>query len=112
MSNYDLQMKLSQLQSQLREAEQINAELRRELSTVEYGVNQADRELENYNRAIRNTLDNCNNVMLSSHRRVLDSIEVQYEIEKMYVRFKQIELANKKIREANNKKYSQKRTRY
>lgn len=105
MSNYDLQMKLSQLQSQLREAEQINAELRRELSTVEYGVNQADRELENYNRAIRNTLDNCNNVMLSSHRRVLDSIEVQYEIEKMYVRFKQIELANKKIREANNKKY-------
>ena len=86
MSNYDLQMKLSQLQSQLREAEQINAELRRELSTVEYGVNQADRELENYNRAIRNTLDNCNNVMLSSHRRVLDSIEVQYEIEKMFKR--------------------------
>ena len=43
--------------------------------------------------------------MRSSHQRVIDAIEVQGEIEKMYVRFKQVELANKKIRAANNKKY-------
>ena len=43
--------------------------------------------------------------MTSSHQRVIDAIEVQGEIERMYVRFKQMELANKKIRAANNKKY-------
>lgn len=105
MSNYDLKSKLNQLESQLRQAERVNAELRGELSTVERGVSRAHKELEDYNDRIRGTLDNCNGTMTSSHQRVIDAIEVQGEIERMYVRFKQIELANKKIRAANNKKY-------
>ncbi len=105
MSNYDLQSKLNQLQGELRQAERVNAELRGELSTVEQGVNRAHRDLEDYNDKIRGTLDNCNGMMTSSHQRVIDAIEVQGEIERMYVRFKQMELANKKIRAANNKKY-------
>ena len=105
MSNYDLQSKLNQLQGELRQAERVNAELRGELSTVEQGVNRAHRDLEDYNDKIRGTLDNCNGTMTSSHQRVIDAIEVQGEIERMYVRFKQMELANKKIRAANNKKY-------
>ena len=105
MSNYDLKSKLSQLESQLRQAERVNAELRGELSTVECGVSRAHKELEDYNDRIRGTLDNCNGTMTSSHQRVIDAIEVQGEIERMYIRFKQMELANKKIRAANNKKY-------
>ena len=105
MSNFDLQCQLSQVQSELRAAERYNSELRGELSTIEHGVSRAERNLEDYNTHLRNTLDGCNGVMQSSHQRVLDAIEVQYEIERMYVRFKQVELANKKIREANNKKY-------
>ena len=105
MSNYDLKSKLNQLESQLRQAERVNAELRGELSTVERGVSRAHKELEDYNDRIRGTLDNCNGTMTSSHQRVIDAIEVQGEIERMYVRFKQMELANKKIRAANNKKY-------
>lgn len=105
MSNYALQSQLSELQSQLRKAERINAELRSELSTIERGVNRAHKDLEDYNGKIRGTLDSCDGTMRSSHQRVIDAIEVQGEIEKMYVRFKQVELANKKIRAANNKKY-------
>lgn len=105
MSNYELKSRLNQLESQLRQAERVNAELRGELSTVERGVSRAHKELEDYNDRIRSTLDNCNGTMTSSHQRVIDAIEVQGEIERMYVRFKQMELANKKIRAANNKKY-------
>lgn len=105
MSNYDLKSKLNQLESQLRQAERVNAELRGELSTVERGVSRAHKDLEDYNDKIRGTLDNCNGTMTSSHQRVIDAIEVQGEIERMYVKFKQMELANKKIRAANNKKY-------
>lgn len=54
---------------------------------------------------IRNALDNCNGSMHSSHQRVVDAIALQGEIERLYVRFKNVELANKKIRAANNKKY-------
>ena len=38
MSNYDLQSQLNQLQSELRELERYNAELRGELSAIERGV--------------------------------------------------------------------------
>ena len=48
MSNYALQSQLSELQSQLRKAERINAELWSELSTIERGVNRAHKDLEDY----------------------------------------------------------------
>ena len=105
MSNYALQSQLNELRAQLSQAERVNAELRSELSTIEHGVSRAHRDLEDYNDRIRGTLDNCNGAMRSSHQKVIDTIEVQGEIEKLYVRFKQVELANKKIRAANNKKY-------
>lgn len=79
--------------------------MRGELSTVANGVSRAHRNLEDYNTKIRTTLDNCNGSMQSSHKRVVDAIALQGDIERLYVRFKNIELANKKIRGANNKKY-------
>lgn len=105
MSNYALQNQLGSLESELRQLEQINNHLRGELSTVSGGVSRANSDLQNYNAALRNNLENCNNSIHSSHQRVVDSLALQGEIEKLYARFKQIELANKKIRECNNKKY-------
>lgn len=105
MSNYALQSQLNQLERELRQVQQYNSELRGELSTVANGVDRAHRDLEDYNTKIRNTLDNCNGSMHSSHQRVVDAIALQGDIERLYVRFKNVELANKKIRAANNKKY-------
>ena len=105
MSNYALQNQLNQLERELRQVQQYNAELRGELSTVANGVSRAHQNLEDYNTKIRTTLDNCNGSMQSSHQRVVDAIALQGDIERLYVRFKNIELANKKIRGANNKKY-------
>ena len=105
MSNYALQSKLNALERELSQAQQINRELRGELSTITNGVSNANKELNDYNSKIRNTLDNCNVTMNSSHQRVVDAIALQGEIEVLYTRFKHVELANKKIRECNNKKY-------
>lgn len=96
MSNYALQSQLNQLERELRQVQQYNSELRGELSTVANGVNRAQRDLEDYNTKIRNTLDNCNGSMHSSHQRVVDAIALQGDIERLYVRFKNVELANKK----------------
>ena len=105
MSNYALQSELNSLERELSQAQQINRELRGELSTITNGVSNANKELSDYNSKIRNTLDNCNGTMNSSHQRVVDAIALQGEIEVLYTRFKHVELANKKIRECNNKKY-------
>ena len=105
MSNFALQSQLNQLENELRQAERYNAELRGELTTVANGVGRAQQDLEDYNTRIRTTLDNCNGSMRSSHQRVIDAIALQGEIEVLYSRFKNVELANKKIRAANNKKY-------
>lgn len=105
MSNYELQSKLREVERELARVQQINNELRAELSTVVNGVNSAERTLTDYNNVINNTLNNCNSVMQSSHQRVIEAYEIQGEIEVLYARFKNVELANKKIRECNNKKY-------
>lgn len=105
MSNYELQRQLNSLQGDLRKVERINRELLGELSTIANGVGHAHNELEDYNTKIRSTLDNCNGKMNSSHQRVIDAIELQGEIETLYTKFKNVELANKKIRACNNKKY-------
>jgi hypothetical protein len=105
MSLYELRSEVNRLENRLRQEQDINRELRNELATVADGVYNAHSQLESYNAYIQNTLQNSDNVMRSSHQRVIDAIALQGEIENLYVRFKNIELANKKIRAANNKKY-------
>ena len=105
MSLADLQNYANALQHQVNQLENENRELMHELSVVERGVLGAMNELEAFNARIRNTFDYCANSMTYSHDKAVQSIVVQGEIEELYKRFKQIELANKKIRACNNKKY-------
>lgn len=105
MSLGSLKIEITRLEGKLREAEAINRDLKNELSTVAGGVSRAHNTLEEYNIQMQNALQNSDKVMHASHERVIAAYELQGEIERLYVRFKNIELANKKIRAANNKKY-------
>lgn len=105
MSNYDLQRTVSQLESQLRQIESANRALQGEINQTVGSINQAERALSDYNQHIRNTLDNATNTIDNSVNKALAAYELQGEIDKLYKRYKHVELANKKIRALNNKKY-------
>ena len=105
MSNYQLKAEVSRLESQLREIERENSNLRSEINSTISSVNQAERNLTDYNQYIRNTLDNATNVINNSINRTIDAYELQGQIDQLYTRYKRVELANKKIRALNNKKY-------
>ncbi|MCL2108023.1 MAG: hypothetical protein FWH20_01580 [Oscillospiraceae bacterium] len=105
MSISAVRSNIRNIQSLLSKEESINRELRRDLSLIDNGVVAANNTLENFNSHIRDTLDNSNDKIRSSGTTILDAYALQGEIERLYTRFKHVELANKKIREANNKKY-------
>lgn len=105
MSNYELQSRVHELERELNQIMAVNNELRNEIAFVVHNVSRADQQLRDYNAYIQNTLENCNDTMLSSTDKVVAAYELQGEIEKLYLRFKNIELANKKIRACNNKRY-------
>lgn len=98
-------MSVSSLEAELSRQKAINRELQQELSEIEYGVSKGYNVLEECNNHICSTMDASTAKFEDSRRKGLAAIELQGEIDKMYVRFKQMELANKKIRECNNKKY-------
>ena len=98
-------MSVSSLEAELNRQKAINRELRQELSEIEMGVSNGYRALEECNNQICNSLNASTAKFEDSHKKGIAAIELQGEIDKMYVRFKQMELANKKIRECNNKKY-------
>lgn len=105
MSNFELKAKVSQLELQLRQIEDENDTLRSEIAATVSNINNADSELDNYNRHIRSTLDQAAGAINSSINKALNAYEIQGEIDKIYLCYKNVELANKRIRELNNKKY-------
>lgn len=105
MGNYELRAEVSRLESELRSIEYENNQLRSEINSTVNSVNQAERNLSDYNQHIRNTLDNATGSINNSINRALDAYELQGEIDRLYVRYKNVELANKRIRALNNKKY-------
>ena len=105
MSNYELRAKVNRLESKLREIERENNQLRSEINLTVNSVNQAERNLADYNQHIRSSLDNATGVINNSINRALDAYELQGQIDVLYTRYKCVELANKKIRALNNKKY-------
>lgn len=98
-------MSIASLEAELSRQKSINRELYQELGAIESAVLSGYRSLEDCNQKMRNTLEDSAAKLQDSHQRTLSALELQAEIDQMYVRFKQMELANKKIRECNNKKY-------
>lgn len=105
MSNYSLKAEVSRLESKLREIEHENSRLRAEIATTVRSVNDADNKLTGYNQQVRNMLESANGTINQSINQALSSYELQGQIDQLYTRFKNVELANKKIRTLNNKKY-------
>ncbi len=93
------------LRAELSRQQRINSELRSELYELAAGVSNAQSEMSNFRNHVTGTLNSSAQRIDNSHSRILKAYEIQGEIDKMYVCFKQMELANKKIRECNNKKY-------
>lgn len=96
---------IASLEAELSRQRSINHELRSELSTISNGVNRAYDRLEKFNSKICTTLENSNSQLDDSNRKLLAAVETQAEIERLYVRFKAMELANKRIRDCNNRKF-------
>ena len=96
---------ISGLEAELSRQRSINQELRSELNTIEYGVRRANDRLEQFNSRICNALDTGRQYLDDSTRKLDAAIETQAEIELLYKRFKAMELANKRIRDCNNKKF-------
>jgi len=96
---------IASLQAELSRQQSINNELRSELSELYMGVSQAESEMTNFRNHVSGTLQNSAQMISNSHQRCIQTYEVQVEIDRLYERFKRMELANKKIRECNNKKY-------
>lgn len=105
MGNYQLKAEVSRLQAELSKVEAENSALRAEIGSAVNGVNQANKNLADYNQHIRDTLDNANNSINRSINRTVEAYEIQGQIDQLYTRYKSVELANKNIRALNNKKY-------
>ncbi len=96
---------LSEIRSAVSQQERINSQLRNELYALQNGVSRASNSWNNLTSYINNTLSNGTYRVDRSHERTVEAYELQCEIEKMYKLYKQIELANKKIRACKNKIY-------
>lgn len=105
MSNFGLHRQVSELESKLRSIQNENDRLRSEIASTLNSVNVAEQDLANYNQHIRNTLDNANGAIINSNNKEISAYELQGEIDHLYTRYKGVELANKRIRALNNKKY-------
>ena len=105
MSNYDLQAEVSRLRAKLTEIQIENARLTGE-------INQGVTTVNNTNRRIGNLMDysvgtlNQNSDNLRTATSYGDTaIQIQMEIERLYPLFKNMEEANKNIRDLKNKIY-------
>lgn len=98
-------MSIASLEAELARQRSINNELHRELNIITSGVSRAHNRLENFNSKVCNTLDSSSQYLDDSDRKLIAAVETQAEIEALYVRFKAMELANKRIRDCNNRKY-------
>lgn len=105
MSNAGLRAQVSQLSSELSKLQAYNRELRQEINYITGQVRQSDQKLTNVQNRARTSLEVSGRAMTGSHTRIIDAYELQGDIERLYKIYKILELANKNIRAANNKKY-------
>lgn len=105
MSNWELKSRVSKLEAELSGIEIQNQAIRNEIAGVVSEIVRNNSVLLNYNDKIRNSLDTVATTLNDSINKALDSFEVQGEIDHIYSQYKRVELANKRIRALNNKKY-------
>lgn len=96
---------ISSLRARLSQEQARNRELRGHMTELSMGVSSAKRRVDDFQSKMNQTLGESNNRINHSHENIIHAYEVQAEIDKLYIRFKNMELANKKIRACNNKKY-------
>jgi hypothetical protein len=105
VSNWELKSRVSKLEAELSGIEIQNQAIRNEIAGVVSEIVRNNSVLLNYNDKIRNSLDTAATTLNDSINKALDSFEVQAEIDHIYSKYKRVELANKRIRALNNRKY-------
>ena len=95
---------LYEIRAQVAEQRRLNNELSAELATIINSIQAAYNKWNNLCERISGTLNEGVNRVNRSQQAIDASYQMQGEIDRMYVLFKNIEEANKKIRECNNKK--------
>ncbi|MGN0576461.1 MAG: hypothetical protein ACI4J2_10575 [Ruminococcus sp.] len=93
------------IQSKISHEQARNAQLRSELSQLAAGVQNAVSQWNKLTSHITGTLQNGTNRVNDSHEITLRAYELEGEVEKIYALYKNVELANKKIRECKNRIY-------
>lgn len=105
MSNSALQAEVYRLQSILSDIERENSRLSGEISQGVHTVNQANSTLSEFVNSVDNSLNNSAKKVHEAQNLEEQAYQVQLETEKLYPLFKNMEEANKNIRDLNNKKY-------
>ena len=95
---------VSDMQWKVNEQRRINNELRSELNAIASGISSAYNKWDRLCNNISNALYNGTKRVEASQNYMNAAYDMQGEIDNLYVLFKNIEMANKKIRECNNKK--------
>ena len=105
MSNAGLHAEVSALRSELSRVESENAALRREIGIAVGGITAGEATLISARGEVNQTLSDSNNSLAASHERVIRAHEIQLEMDAVYQRMKNMEAANKAIRQCNNTRY-------
>ena len=95
---------VSEMQWKVNEQRRINSELHSELNAIANGISSTYNKWERLCGNITTSLNNGAQRVAASQNYMNAAYEMQGEIDRLYVLFKNIEQANKKIRECNNKK--------
>ena len=105
MANEGLKIEVGRLERELREIEHVNRQIEGDISLAVSAMTQADASITDTSSEIRSRLGNADGVLGHAHQQVIAAYGVQRDMDALYRRLKQMELANKRIRECNNKKY-------
>ena len=95
---------VSEMQWKVNEQRNLNYELRSELNAIVNGISNTHDKWNRLCNNISNTLNNGAQRVNSAQNNMNAAYDMQGEIDRLYILFKNIEMANKKIRECNNKK--------
>ncbi len=101
----ELKSELGRLEAQLRDIIQNNTNIEEEIAYVTSSMEKANEELLAYNKKVQADLVKSKDTLKNSSDMMLSSLELQLEIENIYHSFKNIEDANKKIREIQDDLY-------